>query len=109
MRIGEQGPRGQTGAQGATGARGRTGLPGTEGPPLSRRTTYLFVVVFASQLALTMLGIQYGTWRAAQSDQRWCAVIASSDNTYQAEPPTTDTGRAMAANMHRLRHDLGCK
>jgi hypothetical protein len=107
--IGEQGPRGQAGQQGATGARGRRGADGLEGPPVSKRTIYLLVALFTSQLALVAGDVQYGTWRAARADQRWCAVIISVDNTLTETPPTTESGRAYAANMHKLRIDLGCK
>lgn len=37
-----------------------------------------------------------------------CALIVTLDNTYRANPPTTTTGQEVAANVHKLRMDLGC-
>jgi hypothetical protein len=80
---------------------------------LSRRLTFAVVVAFAAASVL------YSNQRAEQSERRaeqidresnrrWCALLATMDETYKKSPPTTDVGRTMAAQVSRLRTAFGC-
>lgn len=44
-----------------------------------------------------------------ESNQKWCGIIGTFDAAYRAQPPTTDTGRLVASQMHQLSLDYGCK
>lgn len=93
---------------------------------LSRPRWRVLVVVVASTMAIGGAGIAYTNWavgeqrkadRKAQTelrqaereaDRRWCRMLTTLDEAYQAAPPQSETGRRLAADIHELRTDLGC-
>lgn len=38
-----------------------------------------------------------------ESDRRWCKLLGDLDGAYNDPPPKTETGRSVAAEIHRLR------
>lgn len=86
----------------------------------------VFLAVVVSTLAVGVAGVAYTNWavgeqrkaeraaaaelRAAEreADRRWCRLLTTLDDAYQAAPPQSDTGRRLAADVHALRADLGC-
>lgn len=42
------------------------------------------------------------------NDQRWCKLLTTLDDAYQATPPQTPTGQRLASDIHNLRAELGC-
>ena len=76
---------------------------------------YLLVAVVVSMMMLAAAGIVYTNWAIArgaaaerESDRRWCQLLTTLDDAYQAAPPQTETGRRLAADVHKLRAELGC-
>lgn len=44
-----------------------------------------------------------------ESDQRWCALLTDLDAAYQTSPgPSTELGKKVAAEIHKLRVGFGC-
>lgn len=85
------------------------------GRALSLPRWYLLVALAGSMLLLSLAGVWYTNWSIGQqdkaeraNDQRWCQLLTTLDDAYQAAPPQTETGRRLAADIHRLRADLGC-
>jgi hypothetical protein len=75
----------------------------------TRRVLYALIVVIALQLAVAVNGIWYANKVARDSEEKWCAIITSLDDAYRQQPPSTDTGRRIAAEMHELRASLKCE
>lgn len=49
-------------------------------------------------------------WRAERAiqDRQWCELLDTLSGGYRAAPPTTETGRRMAAAIEQLRARKGC-
>lgn len=62
------------------------------------------VVVFAVLVAGAC--IVYTNRTQHESDQRWCALLASLDQP--EAPATTPRGQQIQQQVHELRHSLGC-
>lgn len=43
-----------------------------------------------------------------QSEQKWCSIITTLDDSYKTTPPSTPVGRKVAAEMSRLRREFHC-
>jgi len=80
---------------------------------------YAIIVVFLSVIALLAVNVAYTNWvndkaieRTRQSQemqiQHFCEVVGTLNNTYHQFPPTTVTGRELAAEMSTLYNSLGC-
>ena len=76
---------------------------------VSRSTWYLLLVIYTSMMAMALGSIVYANHVATRSAQQWCSVINTIDDAYRAQPPTTPTGKKIAAEMHELRTNLRCK
>jgi hypothetical protein len=76
--------------------------------------TAVFAAVVAMILSITYAdkvgrdAVKRADENTRQSQQAWCAVIVTVDNAYVANPPTTETGKQIAAGMHSLRRSFGC-
>lgn len=76
---------------------------------------YLLVVTFAATLLLAVLGVLYTNWSISrqdkaerENDRRWCEMLVTLDDAYGSTPPQSELGRRLAADIHKLRIDLGC-
>lgn len=68
--------------------------------PPDKRTNRLLVVLFVSMLLLTVINGLFANYRAQQASRTLCPLIVLFDTIYQSQPPTTDTGKTVAAAMH---------
>jgi hypothetical protein len=80
-----------------------------------RRPTWaLLMAVFASSLltagaalVLSLRANAESERRAevarVESDRRWCNLLGDLDGAYNQPPPKTETGKNVAAEIHRLR------
>lgn len=82
---------------------------------IPRSRWYVLLAVFVSCLAIGSAGVSYTSWAVGEqrkaereADRRWCELLTTLDSAYQAAPPQTETGRRLAADVHKLRSDLGC-
>ncbi|HEX2551619.1 MAG TPA: hypothetical protein VHK64_08500 [Nocardioidaceae bacterium] len=84
------------------------------------RFGYAVVVAFFACLAIALSGVAYtnhvqkqadrrSTAERADSDRRWCALLSDLDEAYNTPPgPTTELGRKVASEIHRLRVGFRC-
>lgn len=84
------------------------------------RAWYAMAVSFIACVAIALSGVVYtnhvqqqadrrSTAERADSDRRWCALLTDLDDAYGAPPgPTTDLGRKVAAEIHKLRLSFRC-
>lgn len=84
------------------------------------RAWYAIAVAFVAVVAIAFAGVAYTNYvqkqaeRRAQvaqqdSDRRWCALLGDLDAAYQTSPgPTTELGKKVAAEIHKLRVGFGC-
>lgn len=73
-----------------------------------RSTWYGLAVVLVSMFAMVAANMLYTNYIAEQDAQKWCHLLVTLDEAYQAQPPTSPTGRQVAADTHQLRLDLHC-
>jgi hypothetical protein len=77
-----------------------------------RRGAYFWAVVFVYMVVSPALAIlvsrQISLDIAHRSEQKLCGVISQADDAWKAAPPTTQSGRAQAENMAKLRRDYHC-
>jgi len=73
------------------------------------RKLTMFVVCL---LVFTAGGFYYANWKAERTaregDQRWCSLLSTMDSAYQEAPPTTPTGKKLAADIHGLHESFQC-
>lgn len=74
------------------------------------RSRFAWPVLIAYVLAFGASGLAmaYANRVARDSEQRWCGIVTTLDDAYRATPPATPTGQQLAANISRLRADIGC-
>lgn len=73
------------------------------------RFWYAIAVAFVACLITAMGSVFYASRVQAESDRRWCALLVDLDAAYRGPPqPTTELGRKVAAEVHRLRVGFGC-
>lgn len=65
-------------------------------------------MLVAAMLAVGSAAVWYADRAARESEQRWCGLIVTMDRAYREQPPTTPTGREMAARVGGLRESFGC-
>lgn len=57
---------------------------------------------------LVTAGIWYTHVTDRAQDRQWCELLDTLGVAYRAAPPTTETGRRVAAAIERLRAEKGC-
>ena len=81
------------------------------------RAWYALTLSFLACVAVALASVGYASWvnhkaeqRSEQarrdSDQRWCGLFAAIDPP--SAPPTSERGRTVAEEIHRLRLQFGC-
>lgn len=63
-------------------------------------------------IAVVVAGVIYVGMTAQritrESEQKWCGVVITLDDTYSRIPPASPLGQRVADEMKRLRRDFGC-
>lgn len=76
---------------------------------MRRPVVYMLVAVLLSSLVTAAAALAIAQYQRAESDRRWCALLGDLDQAYSTPPgPTTDLGRRVATEIHRLRDGFGC-
>jgi hypothetical protein len=87
-------------------------------PPV--RLSYAVAVAFFACLAIALASVVYtnhvqhvadrrSTAERVESDRRWCELFTDLDHAYSTPPgPTTEAGRKVAIEIHKLRLAFGC-
>lgn len=66
------------------------------------------VTVYGSALGFAIAALIISLSAIRASEQKWCGIVTLMDDTYNAEPPPSVTGKRMAAGMAGLRRDFHC-
>jgi hypothetical protein len=73
---------------------------------------YILIVLLVVVGGMFVFGTVYvkRTAEAAtrESNQQWCELIVTLDDTYRSVPATTPTGRVIAFEMGQLRKAFNC-
>lgn len=77
-------------------------------PPPPRPGWYAWAALLLSTLALSIGAVVISVWVNAQSDRKWCSVVATLDDAWAESPPTTPAGRNLAHDFAQLRRELNC-
>lgn len=64
--------------------------------------SYLFATVVA------VGSILYANHVMQEAQQAWCGIVVTLDEAYRDQPMTTDAGRNIAAEIHKLRREFNC-
>lgn len=64
--------------------------------------------VLVTMLALAGANLVYTNWVDRSSNRKWCELISTLDDSYKAARPQTAAGQKVAADIAKLRVDLGC-
>jgi hypothetical protein len=75
---------------------------------ISRSTWYLLAVIYVSMLAVVATGIWYTGYTAEQSNRKWCGTLRVFHQSYTDNPPQTQTGRDIRANLDKLYDEFHC-
>lgn len=80
---------------------------------------YSLAAIFLSMVILAtvsvLISVHYSDQQAVRvqrysddQNRKWCDIVTTLDSAYRANPPTTTTGKKLAADMHALRERIGC-
>jgi hypothetical protein len=69
---------------------------------------YSLVAILVSVLVTVAAAVVYTNSTARESERKWCDVVTTMDDAYQVAPPTTEIGRKLARDIHRLRERFDC-
>lgn len=75
---------------------------------VSRSTWYLLVVIYVSLLAVVFVGIWYTNYTSDQSNRRWCGTLGVFHRSYEQNPPQTQAGKDIRAQLDELYADFRC-
>lgn len=82
---------------------------------MPQKLVYALIVVFVTSFALAVANVLYTNHVNGQAEHRnqqrareICGLIVVLDDAYRQNPPTTELGRHIAAEMHTYRVGLGC-
>ena len=75
---------------------------------LRRRVVWPVLAAYVLAIAAAGFSMVYANRVARESEHRWCGLITTLDDAYRSRPPGSETGRELAADIARLRRDLGC-
>jgi hypothetical protein len=77
-----------------------------------QRNTRIFqgVLALVGVLIVVSLNFWYTAHSQNQNDQKWCSLMVSLDDRYQALPQDANPdAKIFAQQVHALRRDLHCK
>lgn len=75
---------------------------------ISRSTWYLLAIIYASMLAVVAAGIWFTSYTADQSNRRWCGTLGVFHRSYEQNPPQTQAGKDIRAQLDELYADFRC-
>lgn len=72
------------------------------------RAWWSLLMVLVAAILIALFSIGYTAYQQHKADQRWCPLLSIVDqpNRPPAQTPEAAQGRQ---ELHKLRHDLGCK
>jgi Flp pilus assembly pilin Flp len=76
--------------------------------PANKAVIYALILTLIAVLAVGAMSIVYANHVATASNRNWCSLVVTLDDAYRQQPPQSDLGRKIAADMHQLRARLHC-
>ena len=73
-----------------------------------RRGWYQWAAMLASSLLAAGGAVLISVHVNAESERKFCSIVETLDSSYRQQPPTTPSGRNVAANIAELRRSLNC-
>lgn len=73
-----------------------------------RPSWYHWAAMLASSLLAAGGAVLISVHVNTESDRKWCSIVETLDSSYRQSPPTTPSGRNVAANIAELRRSLNC-
>ena len=70
---------------------------------------YTLILLFFTVIVIGINSIWYANHVAQQNNRKWCSLVVTMDDAYRQQPPTSPTGRKVAADMAALRRQFGCR
>jgi hypothetical protein len=71
--------------------------------------TWLRALPYIVVVLLFGIAIQYSNYAIMRSQRHWCSLVTTMDNTYSQAPPTTETGKQIAADIRHLVEAFECE
>lgn len=78
------------------------------GRELPSRVWWTVGAIVVCLAILASAGIWYTHVESERSDRQWCELLDTLGEGYRAAPPSSETGKRVAAAIERLRQDKGC-
>jgi len=75
---------------------------------ITRGALYGLLIAYVCLFAVAFISIQYANYAVRTSNQKWCSMITSLDDTYREQPPATNLGRKLARDFNELRREFEC-
>lgn len=75
---------------------------------ITKGALYGLIIAYVSVFVVAFVAIQYSNYVDRKSNQRWCSIITTLDDTYKQQPPSTVLGKKLAKDMHELRSEFEC-
>lgn len=69
---------------------------------------YGWAAMLASSLVFALGAVWISLHAQAESERKLCSVVDAQGEAYRLTPPTTATGKKVAAAVDKLRTDLDC-
>lgn len=95
-------------ARGPKGETGETGQRGAAGPGMTDGARRAVIFLFIFSMALAGANLFWTAHQVGSNNRKWCATIVLIDSAYRQQPPSTPTGRKLAADFGVLRREFGC-
>lgn len=73
-----------------------------------RPTWYMLAAIMLSSITTGALALVVGLHANSESDRKWCSIVTTMTSSYDQSPPVTPAGKQLAADLRRLRDQLGC-
>lgn len=67
------------------------------------------ILAYVTAFVFAIGSVQYANFVDTQSNQRWCQLLSVLDGAYKTAPPRTETGKIVAAEVHRLVNEFKCE
>lgn len=64
---------------------------------------------YICMMVMTVLSVGWANYVDQRSNQRWCGIVKTFNETYEKEPPPSDIGRILQVEFLKLRKDFKCK
>lgn len=75
---------------------------------MAKKDWYSLVAVFVSIFAVVSINIAYTAIAIKRDEQAWCDLVRGLDEQYAQTPPTTDSGKTFAKNIHTIVLKFEC-